>query len=126
MCLNTLPIVVLRICGLNQSMVSGRVPSGFTLIFALTFCPGSAALFFGSFIPLAVKYESGILLPSLFGAGTALPVVVFAILIAAGTRAVGRAFDRITQFEWWARRVTGTIFIGVGVYFSLAYVFRVL
>lgn len=95
------------------------------VVFALSFCPGSAALFFGSLVPLAVKYESRLLLPTVYGAGTALPVLVFAILIALGTRAVGQAFNRITQFEWWARRATGAIFIGVGVYYSLAYIFRV-
>ena len=95
-------------------------------VFALSFCPGSAALFFGSLVPLAVKYESSLVLPLLYGAGTALPVLVFAILIVVGTRTVGRAFNRITQFEWWARRITGAIFILVGVYFSLAFIFRVL
>jgi len=95
------------------------------VVFALSFCPGSAALFFGSLVPLAVKCESRLLLPMAYGAASALPVLVFAGLIVAGTRAVGRAFDRITQFEWWARRATGVLFIGVGVYFSLAYVFRV-
>jgi cytochrome c biogenesis protein CcdA len=95
------------------------------VIFALSFCPASAGLYFGSLIPLSVKYESRVLLPLLFGIGTALPVFIFAILIAVGTQAVGRAFERITQFEWWARRITGTIFIIVGVYFSLAFIFRV-
>ena len=96
------------------------------VVFALSFCPGSAALFFGSLVPLAVKHESILLLPTLYGAGTALPVLVFAVLIVVGTGAVGRAFDRITQFELWARRATGVIFVGVGVYFSLAYIFCVL
>ena len=95
------------------------------VVFALSFCPGSAALFFGSLVPLAAKCESHLLLPTVYGAGTALPVLVFAILIVLGTRAVGQAFNRITQFEWWARRATGVIFIGIGVYFSLAYVFYV-
>ncbi len=95
------------------------------VVFALSFCPGSAAIFFLSFVPLAVKYESRLLLPAVYGAGTALPVLVFAILIVLAARAVGRAFDRITQFEWWARHATGVIFIGIGVYFSLVYIFRV-
>ncbi len=95
------------------------------VVFALSFCPASAGLYFGSLIPLSVKYESSVLLPLLFGIGTALPVFIFAILIAVGTQAVGRAFERITQFDWWARRITGTIFIIVGVYFSLAFIFRV-
>ncbi len=95
-------------------------------VFALSFCPGSAALFFGSFVPLAVKCESSLVLPMLYGVGTALPVLVFAVLIVAGTRAVGRAFNRITQFEFWARRVTGTLFIAIGIYYCLAFVFCVL
>ena len=85
-----------------------------------------AVAFYRDKLGLAVKYESPLLLPTVYGGGTALPVLVFAILIVLGTRAVGQAFNRITQFEWWARRVTGVIFIGIGVYFSLAYVFCVL
>jgi cytochrome c-type biogenesis protein len=96
------------------------------VVFAMSFCPASAGLFFGSLIPLSVKYESRMLLPLLFGVGTALPVFVFAILIALGTQAVGRAFEKITQFEWWARRVTGVIFLVVGVYYCLAFIFGVL
>lgn len=96
------------------------------VVFALSFCPGSAALFFGSLVPLAVKCESPLLFPIVYGAGTALPVLVFAILIVFSTRAVGQAFNRITQFEWWARHATGVLFIGIGMYFSLAYIFRVL
>ncbi len=96
------------------------------VVFALSFCPGSAALFFGSLVPLAVKSESRLLLPTVYGVGTALPVVAFAILIVLSTRAVGRAFDRITLFERWARRATGVLFIAIGVYFSLTYIFRVL
>ncbi len=96
------------------------------IVFAMSFCPASAGLYFGSLIPLSVKYESRVLLPLLFGVGTALPVFAFAILIALGTQAVGRAFAKITQFEWWARRVTGVIFLVVGMYFCLTFVFHVL
>ena len=112
----------------GQRVETWGIWSGLALgvVFALSFCPGSAALFFGSLVPLAVKYESHLLLPTVYGAGTALPVLLFAILITLGTRAVGQAFNRITQFEWWARRATGVLFIGIGVYFSLAYIFRVL
>lgn len=96
------------------------------VVFALSFCPATAAVFFGSLVPLAVKWESPLLLPMIYGAGTALPVVVFAILIVVSTRAMGQAFNRITQFERWARHITGVLFIGVGVYFSLVFIFRVL
>jgi cytochrome c-type biogenesis protein len=94
-------------------------------VFALTFCPVSAALFFGSLIPLAIKYESRLVLPSLYGVGTGLPVLAFGVLIAIGAEAVARAFQKLTQFEAWARRFTGGLFIAIGVYFTLAYIFEV-
>ncbi len=95
-------------------------------VFALSFCPGSAAVFFGSLIPLSTKFESRVLLPAVYGTGTAIPVLLFAVLIVFSTRAVGQAYNRISQFEWWARNGTGVLFIGLGVYFCLAYIFRVL
>jgi cytochrome c biogenesis protein CcdA len=95
------------------------------ILFALSFCPISAALFFGSLIPVAVKSDSGILLPALYGIGTGLPVVLFAVVIAFGIGSIGKMFDRINEVGHSARRVTGVVFIGVGIYFSLAYIFRV-
>ncbi|MEZ4528619.1 MAG: aromatic aminobenezylarsenical efflux permease ArsG family transporter [Desulfobacterales bacterium] len=67
--------------------------------FALSFCPVSAALFFGSLIPLALKHHSGLMLPLVYGTGTALPVVVFGFLLAFGGSRLGRAFDRLAHFE---------------------------
>jgi len=111
---------------MSQRVERWGIWGGFALgvVFAMSFCPASAGLYFGSLIPLSIKYESSVLLPLLFGIGTALPVFAFAILIALGTQAVARAYERITQFEWWARRITGTIFILVGMYFSLVFIFN--
>lgn len=96
------------------------------LIFALSFCPISAALFFGGLIPLSVREGSSFLLPALYGIGTALPVVLFAVLIAFGAGYVSRAFDRVRQLESVARRLTGALFIVVGIYFCLTYIFGIL
>jgi len=93
------------------------------VFFALSFCPVSAALFFGSLLALAVRNESGIILPAVYGIGTALPVLVFAILIAFGANRIGRAYDRMAAFEFWARRITGIVFIAAGIYYSLTYIF---
>lgn len=95
------------------------------IVFALAFCPSSAALFFGSLIPISIKYESRLWLPLAYGLGTALPVVLFALAIAAGASAVARAFQRVATFERWARMTTGVVFIAVGIYFSLKFIFRV-
>lgn len=90
-------------------------------LFALSFCPVSAALFFGSLVPLAVRFDSPVLLPGLYGIGTALPVVAFAFLIAFGARFVAKAFDSLSVVELWARRLTGIVFVGVGIYMTLVY-----
>jgi len=95
------------------------------IVFALTFCPVSAALFFGSLLALAVRHESGIILPAAFGIGTALPVIVFAILLAFGANRIGRAYDRMAGFEYWARRITGVAFLAAGIYYSLTYIFGI-
>jgi cytochrome c-type biogenesis protein len=91
------------------------------IMFALSFCPVSAALFFATLIPLSVKHSSAVLLPTVYGAGTALPVLVFAFLLAISADLMGRVFNRVTQFELWARRITGLIFLVVGIYFTFAY-----
>lgn len=96
------------------------------IVFALSFCPISAALFFGSLIPIAVRIKSGLLIPAVYGIGTALPVLVFALLIAFGAKSIGRTFNRLASFELWARRITGVVFIVIGVYYSLAGIFGVL
>lgn len=95
------------------------------VVFALAFCPSSAALFFGSLLPISVKFESRLWFPLAYGLGTALPVILFALAIAAGAGAVARAFQQVAVFERWARMATGVLFIAVGVYFSLVFVFRV-
>ena len=44
------------------------------MLFALSFCPVSAALYFGSLIPLAIQSGSTLAVPSMYGIGTGLPV----------------------------------------------------
>jgi cytochrome c biogenesis protein CcdA len=99
----------------------GNVPLG--ILFALSFCPISAALFFGSLIPLALKNSSSIILPATYGIGTGLPVLVFAILIATGIKNIGNVFKKVTLFEYWSRRAIGIVFILVGIYYVLAHIF---
>ncbi len=96
------------------------------LLFALSFCPTSAALFFGSLLPLAVQQHSSIVLPAVYGIATGLPVFLFALLIALGANRVGTAFNLITHFETWARRITGLIFILVGIYYTLINIFGIM
>jgi len=94
---------------------------GIGLVFALAFCPVSAALFFGGLIPLAVEKQSTLLLPFIFGLGTAIPVAAFAVVIGAGAYSLSKLFAAVTAVELWARWVTGVVFVGIGIYFTLVY-----
>ncbi|MDP2982252.1 MAG: aromatic aminobenezylarsenical efflux permease ArsG family transporter [Candidatus Latescibacter sp.] len=95
------------------------------IVFALAFCPVSAALFFGSLIPLAVKQGSPVAMPVLYGIGTGLPVLLFAVLLAFSAKSVGKAFHLLNHFERWARRITGMVLIVVGIYLSMQNIFGV-
>ncbi len=95
------------------------------VLFALSFCPVSAALYFGSLLPLAVQHNSSLGLPALFGIGTGLPVLAFAWLLAAGARSVSAVFDRLSAVERFARPVTGGVFVAVGIYLSLIHIYGV-
>jgi cytochrome c biogenesis protein CcdA len=94
------------------------------IVFALAFCPVSAAYFFGGLIPLCLKLDSPAMLPCAYGIGMALPVVLFAGLIALGARSVGKAFNALAKIEWWARRLTGVLFLLVGIWYSLRFIFE--
>jgi cytochrome c-type biogenesis protein len=117
------------------------------VLFAVSFCPTSAAWFFG-LIALIMGSEAGaittllakvgiglpeaslpggtLVLPFIYGIGTALPVLMVAFLLAYSAKSVGKTYNMLSKVEWWARQVTGWIFILAGVYSSLKYAFEVI
>jgi cytochrome c biogenesis protein CcdA len=116
------------------------------VFFALSFCPTSAAWFFG-LVALIMGSEAGaitgvlekvgialpraslaggsFILPLVYGVGTGVPVLVVAFLLAYSAKSVGKTYNVLSKVEWWARMVTGWLFILVGIWFSLTYVFEV-
>ena len=100
----------------------GALPLGAVL--ALAFCPVSAGLFFGGLVPLALEHRSSLWLPALYGLGTGLPVVAFAVLVSAGVAWAGSAFHRMQPVERWARRVTALVVIAVGLYYTWTFTIR--
>lgn len=113
-------------------------------LFALSFCPTSAAWFFG-LITLMMGAEAGaittvlskigislpeaslpgnaIVLPIVYGFGTAVPVIVVAFLLAYSAQTVGKAYNALGKVERAARLATGWIFIAIGAHFALKYAF---
>jgi cytochrome c biogenesis protein CcdA len=127
-----LELITIRLPGISLSekhhnkLVESGAPGAFVLgfIFALAFCPVSAALFFGSLIPLALNSKIGTLLTFIYGIGTGLPVLIFAVAITLGVTSLSHWFHRITKIEYYARRITGAIFILVGLYYAGIYIFK--
>ncbi len=93
------------------------------VLFALSFCPVSASLFFGGLIGLSSQHSSPVLVPTLFGIGTAVPVLVFAFIITFASQYVGKAFGALTRFERWFRVLAGVVFVVAGVYYTLTHIY---
>lgn len=123
--------------------VWGALLLGF--LFAISFCPTSAAWFFG-LLTLTMGSEAGaitavmekvgislpaesiaggtFILPLIYGIGTALPVIVVAALLAYSAKSLGKTYNVLSKVEWWARMGTGVFFIVIGFAFCLVYVFE--
>ena len=117
------------------------------ILFALSFCPVSAVWFFG-LVTLILGGEAEIvtdflaniglvlpettlpgftvILPLVYGIGTAVPVLLVAFLLAYSAQSVGKTYNILSKVEWWARMTTGWTFILLGLFFDLRYVFDVL
>jgi cytochrome c-type biogenesis protein len=108
---------------IDKMGISGAFLLG--IVFALAFCPVSAGLFFGGLIPIAVKSNSPVLLACLYGVGTALPVITFALLLAFAAHWVGATFNKLTIIELWARRITAVVMMLAGLLLILKHHFGI-
>ena len=79
----------------------------------------------GIALPAASVPGGVILLPLIYGIGTALPVIVVAFLLAYSAQSVGKTYNVLSKVEWSARMITGRIFIVMGAWFVLTQVFEV-
>jgi cytochrome c-type biogenesis protein len=134
-------LVAMFLLGMLQSDVSGRGMSQraqkrvdalgiwgalvLGIALALSFCPVSAGLFFVALASLAIQFDSSVVLPSLYGIGTALPVLAFAAIITISAQSLSKAFNRVRQIEGWARQITGGLFLAIGIHYSLKYDFGI-
>ncbi|HNT97835.1 MAG TPA: aromatic aminobenezylarsenical efflux permease ArsG family transporter [Elusimicrobiales bacterium] len=96
------------------------------LLFALAFCPVSAALYFGVVIPLAAGGASPFWVPLLYGLGTALPVLAIAAALDLGVRKASGLTALAGRFDSYARPLTGWVFVAAGLYLGLKYIFGII
>jgi cytochrome c-type biogenesis protein len=113
-----------RLSALGAQVAGWGMPGGFLLgvLFALAFCPYSAAMFFGVLIPLSLKSAGGVALPAVYAIGTGLPVLVFGVLISLSVARVSAWLNAVTRAERIIRVAASIIFIGVGIYLLVIWI----
>ncbi len=114
-----------RIAGFTAG-ISGRLADrgylgAFLLgvIFALSFCPFSAVLFFAMLIPLAIGAGDPVIIPAVFAIATGLPVIVISFLLAQGIGKCKGMMEKIGAVEIWLRRAVAAVFLIVGIYYII-------
>lgn len=104
-----------------EGLTRRGLPGAFLLgaLFAFTFCPISAALFFGSLMPLALASASPILPVLAYGIATALPVGVLALLIVLGAGSAARFMGGVHRWQPLLQKATAGIIVAAGAYLTL-------
>jgi cytochrome c biogenesis protein CcdA len=87
------------------------------VVFALSFCPFSAVLFFAMLIPLALGAGDPVIIPAVFALATGLPVIVISYLLVRGVGTYSGMVLKIGAAERWIRGAAGAVFIVVGMYY---------
>jgi len=110
-----------RLASLQAKLAEKGYLGAFLLgvLFSLAFCPFSGVLYFGMLIPLALKTGDAIILPSVFGLATGLPVILFSILLVKSVSTLGKVMNKVQKFERGMRLSVGVVFILVGLYYLL-------
>jgi hypothetical protein len=87
-------------------------------LLALSFCPATAAIFFGLLIPLSIQHDQAILFPVLYGLGASIPLIGIVVVVLKGS-------DRLLSQRWQKRIpvIAGWILILVGIVVSLQQLF---
>ncbi|MFT5732202.1 MAG: cytochrome c-type biogenesis protein [Paracoccaceae bacterium] len=94
--------------------MAGELALGF--IFALSFCPASAALFFGSLLPMALACPTAAPPVIAYGVGTAIPIGIFAVAVAIGASFANQLGQGLVRWQPKIRVVTGSILLALGLY----------
>jgi cytochrome c biogenesis protein CcdA len=87
------------------------------VIFALSFCPFSAVLFFAMLIPLAIGAGDPVIIPAVFALATGLPVIVISYLLVKGAGKCSGIVQKIGDAEVWIQRAVAVVFIVIGIYY---------
>ncbi len=100
----------------NKSRGIHALPLGFLI--ALSFCPATAAIFFGLLIPMAVEYEQILLFPSIYALGASMPIIAVGILVSGGYFP-----GKMKRWRKVFPLIAGWVLIIIGIYISILRIF---
>jgi len=90
--------------------------------FSIAFCPTMFVIFFVTLMPVVLTSSYGMILPTIFGIGTSIPVlVVIGIISFLGLS--GSLLKRSRKIGQWVQRIAGAILILLGVLDTYTYWF---
>lgn len=89
------------------------------VFFALSFCPVTAVIFFGSVIPIALETQSIFLIPLTFGVSSSLPVLFFAFIAIFCAQKTTKFYEKIVFIEPKLHFFTALLFLFIGFYMTL-------
>ena len=87
------------------------------IFFSLSFCPISIVIFFGLLVPLAYRSGDPLGIPMVFAIMSTIPVLSASLILATSARHLGRTLTTLQDLNLWVQRVTGIVFIVIGVYY---------
>lgn len=86
----------------------------FGSLIALSFCPATAAIFFGLLIPLSIEYEQRFLFPLLYAFGASIPLIIISIFIKKGFLR-----NKKLALKTKVHKIAGWFLIIMGIYISI-------
>jgi cytochrome c-type biogenesis protein len=98
----------------------------FGILLALGFCPVTATIFFVDLLTIALTDGSHVVYPCVYALGAALPVLVFAVLLSAGSSWLGSILNRAQQVQRWLNWSVGGVLLVLGIYDALKFNFEIL
>lgn len=90
------------------------------VLFAVTFCPTSAALFFGSLLPLSLTAPTQLPLYVVYGLATAVPVAVVALAVLFGAQAGAKVVVGVQRWQGPLQTANAWLIVGIGAYLTLS------
>lgn len=88
--------------------------------FTAAFCPTMFILFIATLMPIVLETPNGFILPSVFGIGTSLPLLIVIFLIWY-FGASGIVIKKSRKIGAWTQRVAGVLLLLIGILDTLTF-----